>query len=268
MFLYSAHSWTRGPVRSWWLKSPWTDQKSGRASASSFHSVGWRPFQFITPCRLFLSLEQILGIHGVFPTFRFTICNWDLEFGSLFVGVEVLLGRWFFENKLPTRRCFPLLKRHKKSSFQNSHRDITQIQAIFQVELSFQIDEDGAGLVQKSVNIQPVIIGALNGSPKSLSEGVFAIFQEVLKILANADFSDIDFQDSLVHFAPSSDRDVDDETLGKLLAKIHRDYADYRCPVVSVSHGRSNGETCEKRVTSIILVSVSETCTVLKISFL
>ena len=39
-----------------------------------------------------------------------------------------------------------------------------------------------------------------------------------------------DLQDSLVHFAPSSDHDVDDETLGKLLAEVHRDYADYRRP--------------------------------------
>ena len=40
----------------------------------------------------------------------------------------------------------------------------------------------------------------------------------------------------LVHFAPSSDHDVDDETLGKLLAEVHRDYADYRRPEgVSVS---------------------------------
>ena len=45
-----------------------------------------------------------------------------------------------------------------------------------------------------------------------------------------------DFQDSLAHFAPSSDHDVDDETLGKLLAEVHRDYADYRSPEgVSVS---------------------------------
>ena len=45
-----------------------------------------------------------------------------------------------------------------------------------------------------------------------------------------------DFQDSLVHLAPSSDHDVDDETLGKLLAEVHRDYADYRRPEgVSVS---------------------------------
>ena len=39
-----------------------------------------------------------------------------------------------------------------------------------------------------------------------------------------------DFQDSLVHFAPSSDHYMDDDTLGKLLAEVHRDYADYRRP--------------------------------------
>ena len=45
-----------------------------------------------------------------------------------------------------------------------------------------------------------------------------------------------DFQDPLVHFTPWSDHDMDDETLGKLLAEVHRDYADYRRPEgVSVS---------------------------------
>ena len=39
-----------------------------------------------------------------------------------------------------------------------------------------------------------------------------------------------DFQDSLVHFAPSSDQDIDDTTLGKPLAEVHREYADYRRP--------------------------------------
>ena len=38
----------------------------------------------------------------------------------------------------------------------------------------------------------------------------------------------IDFQDSLVHTAPSSDLYMDDDTLGKLLAEVHRDYADDR----------------------------------------
>ena len=46
----------------------------------------------------------------------------------------------------------------------------------------------------------------------------------------------LDFQDSLVHIVPSSDHDVDDVTLGKLLAEVHREYADYRRPEgVSVS---------------------------------
>ena len=40
----------------------------------------------------------------------------------------------------------------------------------------------------------------------------------------------IDFQDSLAHTVPSSDHYMDDDTLGKLLAEVHRDYADYRRP--------------------------------------
>ena len=38
----------------------------------------------------------------------------------------------------------------------------------------------------------------------------------------------IDFQGSLGHTVPSSDLYMDDDTLGKLLAEVHRDYADYR----------------------------------------
>ena len=46
----------------------------------------------------------------------------------------------------------------------------------------------------------------------------------------------LDFQDSLAHTVPSSDHYMDDDTLGNLLAEVHRDYADYRCPEgVSVS---------------------------------
>ena len=46
----------------------------------------------------------------------------------------------------------------------------------------------------------------------------------------------IDLQDSLANTVPSSDHYMDDDTLGKLLAEVHRDYADYRCPEgVSVS---------------------------------
>ena len=54
--------------------------------------------------------------------------------------------------------------------------------------------------------------------------------------LNDAVFSDINFQDSLDYTAPSSDHHMDDDALGKLLADVHRDYADYRRPEgVSVS---------------------------------
>ena len=37
----------------------------------------------------------------------------------------------------------------------------------------------------------------------------------------------VDSQDPLVHFTPSSDQDIDDTTLGKLLTEAHRENADY-----------------------------------------
>ena len=46
--------------------------------------------------------------------------------------------------------------------------------------------------------------------------------------LNDAVSSDINFQDSLDYTAPSSDLYMDDDALGKLLAEVHRDYADYR----------------------------------------
>ena len=54
--------------------------------------------------------------------------------------------------------------------------------------------------------------------------------------LSDAVFSDINFQDSLDYTAPSSDLYMDDDALGKLLAEVHRDYADYsRAEGVNVS---------------------------------
>ena len=59
----------------------------------------------------------------------------------------------------------------------------------------------------------------------------------------------IDFQDSLVHTAPSSDLYMDDDTLGKLLAEVHRDYDRLppcgRCKCQSVVSDRTGG-TCGK----------------------
>ena len=46
--------------------------------------------------------------------------------------------------------------------------------------------------------------------------------------LNNATSSDVYFQDSLDYTAPSSDLYIDDDELGKLLAEVHRDCADYR----------------------------------------
>ena len=67
---------------------------------------------------------------------------------------------------------------------------------------------------------------------------------------------------------------MDDETLGKLFAEVHREYADYRSPEgvfvspssMSVMVDRTGN--LWKRATSISFVLVSETCTVFTISFL
>ena len=46
----------------------------------------------------------------------------------------------------------------------------------------------------------------------------------------------VDSQGPFSYVTPSSDQDMDDTTLGKLLTEAHRDYADYRSPEgVSVS---------------------------------
>ena len=40
----------------------------------------------------------------------------------------------------------------------------------------------------------------------------------------------VDSQGPLSYITPSSDQDIDDTTLGKLLAEAHREHADYRSP--------------------------------------
>ena len=48
-------------------------------------------------------------------------------------------------------------------------------------------------------------------------------------------------QGPLALVAPSSDQDIDDTTIGKLLTEAHREYADYRSPEgVSVSQSSSS----------------------------
>ena len=63
--------------------------------------------------------------------------------------------------------------------------------------------------------------------------------------------SDINFQDSLDYTAPSSDHDVDDETLGKLLAEVQRDYADYR---------RREGVSVSPSSMSVMVDRTGKTC--------
>ena len=83
-------------------------------------------------------------------------------------------------------------------------------------------------------------------------------------------------QDSFSYVTPSSDLDIDDTALGKLLTEAHRKYADYRNPEgVSVSQtsltvafdrtGKPVGE--EMSISQLVLVS-RETRTVLTASFL
>ena len=90
-------------------------------------------------------------------------------------------------------------------------------------------------------------------------------------------FSELsDSQGSFSYNTPSSDQDIDDATLAKLLTKAHRGHADYCDPEgVSVSQssmsvvfdrtGKPVGE--EMSISQLVLVS-RETRTVLTASFL
>ena len=85
----------------------------------------------------------------------------------------------------------------------------------------------------------------------------------------------VDSQGPFSYVTPSSDQDMDDATLGKLLDEAHREHADYRNPEgvwvsqssLSVASDRTGKPVLEK-ATSISLVLVSETRTVLTASFL
>ena len=84
----------------------------------------------------------------------------------------------------------------------------------------------------------------------------------------------VDSQSPFSDITPSSDQDIDDTTLGKLLTEAHREYADY-CSPESVFVSQSSLSVASDRTVkpvektiSISLVLVSETRTVLTISFL
>ena len=82
-------------------------------------------------------------------------------------------------------------------------------------------------------------------------------------------------QGSFSYITPSSDLDIDDATLGKLLNEAHREHADYRSPEgvsvskssLSVVFDRTGKPVGERNVDQLVLVS-RETRTVLTASFL
>ena len=84
----------------------------------------------------------------------------------------------------------------------------------------------------------------------------------------------VDSQGPFAFVTPLWDQDTDDTTLGKMLTEAHREYADYRSlesvfvsqSSLSVASDRT-GKPWERAI-SISLVLVSETRTVLTISFL
>ena len=91
-------------------------------------------------------------------------------------------------------------------------------------------------------------------------------------------FSELnDSSGSFSYIIPSSDQDIDDTTLGKLLTEAHREYADYRSPEgvivspssVSVVFDRTGKPDGEKEISINQLVLVSrQTRTVLTASSL
>ena len=112
--------------------------------------------EIFMPCKLFLSESRFSEFMVSSQHFRCTICNWDNELVSLFVGVE-----YFFcvgSSKINFRlvHAFQFFVCHQKILSEFSSR-FTHIQNIFQVELFFSISEVWTGLVQNSENIYPVL---------------------------------------------------------------------------------------------------------------
>ena len=85
----------------------------------------------------------------------------------------------------------------------------------------------------------------------------------------------VNSQGSFSNITPSSDLDIDDTTLGKLLTEAHREYADYRSregvsvsqSSLSVAFDRTGKPVGEISISQLVLVS-RETRTVPTASFL
>ena len=140
------------------MKSPWIDQKSARASASSVVSVGWEVLCWnLRSLRLAPALDWIPGIRSLF----LTILLYHLQMGRWIHHLFVWSGSlscWFFEDKylmrrtIPTLPCLPpeyILSKFFPRSAHSQER--------FLVILSCRIDEVLIDLLEKSDDIQSVL---------------------------------------------------------------------------------------------------------------
>ena len=69
-----------------------------------------------------------------------------------------------------------------------------------------------------------------------------------------------DSQGPLFYVTPSSDQDMDDTTLGKLLAEVHREYADYRSPEGVFVSPSSMSVTSDRRVKPVEKSNIDQFC--------
>ena len=96
------------------MKSPWIDQKSARASASSVDSIGWdspgSPRSALPTSSLLTvgsRLGVVLGIRSLFLTIFLYHLLLGIWIRHLFV-LSILLSRWLFEDKFLMRPTFQI----------------------------------------------------------------------------------------------------------------------------------------------------------------
>ena len=101
-------------------------------------------------------------------------------------------------------------------------------------EISVRVREDASNSDTSPVPVSNLVDDTLDDwLPDTGYEPNVMEFTDVMEFtgtteLNNTASSDINFQDSFDYTAPSSELYIDDDELGKLLAEVHRDYANYR----------------------------------------
>ena len=166
------------------MKSPWMDQKSARASASSVGSAGGDSPDSLDvlhwdlhSLRSVPALEWVLGIRSL----SLTVLLYHLLLGKWINPLLVLsiLQRWFFEDKYLMHPIFSNLQIcNQNIPFPNSFRDHSYPrQERKQIILSCQKDEMLIDLALKSDDIQPLHqrlsyrVSRLPGSLGHLADG-------------------------------------------------------------------------------------------------